>query len=116
MPVKRSTTPQDSRLARARLIENAATGNLPWSDAIKRMRLSLGKTQVQFAEMLGLSRRALIALEAGRGNPSVHMLNKIGRPFGLTVGFMPAANVAAIDRGEDAQLQEGRAAPTTRTN
>ena len=116
MPIKRSTTPQDSRLARARLIENAATGNLPWFDAIKRMRLSLGKTQVQFAEMLGLSRRALIALEAGRGNPSVHMPNKIGRPFGPIVGFMPAANAAAIDRSEDVPSQDGRAVPTTRTN
>jgi hypothetical protein len=53
------------------------------------MRLSLGKTQEDFGRMFGISRRKVIDLEAGKANPELRTLARIGKPFGLTVGFVP---------------------------
>ena len=38
---------------------------------------------------MGISTRILAEIELDRRNPTVETLNKIGRPFGYTVGFVP---------------------------
>lgn len=85
---RRTVTITDSA-ARHDLLVGAFRGELRWSEAIFRMRRSLGKTQEEFGRMFGLSRRKVIDLEAGRGNPELRTLARIGRPFGLMVGFVP---------------------------
>lgn len=45
-------------------------------------------TQAVFAEKFGLNRIQVIALEKGRANPTLETLEKIGRVFGFTVGFV----------------------------
>jgi transcriptional regulator with XRE-family HTH domain len=91
MPIKRSITQQDSSVARAELLENASKGILTWSAAVRLMRLSVGKNQSEFAKLFRLTRRQIAELEGGHSNPGIQTLNRLGRAFGLTVGFIPVA-------------------------
>lgn len=50
---------------------------------------SIGMTQSEFASMLGMTRRQIADIERGAANPTLETLNKIGRLFGFTVGFVP---------------------------
>ena len=51
-------------------------------------RRALGMTQARFATAFGLTRVQVIDLEAGRANPTLETLNRIGRPFGFRAGFI----------------------------
>jgi transcriptional regulator with XRE-family HTH domain len=46
-------------------------------------------TQGQFGKMFKLTQRQISEFEAGKSNPNVETLNKIGRPFGLKAGLVP---------------------------
>lgn len=60
-------------------------------EAVKTMRKLSKQTQAEFAQKLGLSLNILKAIEAGKGNPTVETLNKIGKLFGLEAGFKRVA-------------------------
>lgn len=45
-------------------------------------------TQAEFSSKIGIGLRVLKEIEAGRGNPTIETLNKIGRPFGLAVALI----------------------------
>jgi putative transcriptional regulator len=53
------------------------------------IRKSIGLSQQEFARTLGLTRRQIAEIEAGKANPTLETLEKIGRLFGFTVGFVP---------------------------
>ena len=54
------------------------------------MRKISGMSQPVYAErIVGISTRILAEIERDEGNPTVETLNKIGRPFGYSVGFVP---------------------------
>lgn len=80
---------EESLAARRRLIHRAAVGRLIWSAAIREMRRALGKTQEDFGKLFGVSRRKIVALEKGEGNPELATLSRFGGAFGLTVGYVP---------------------------
>lgn len=63
-------------------------GGLSLIETIKWMRRIAGLTQPKFAKMVGIAPRIIIDLERGVANPTLETLNKIGKPFGLTVGFI----------------------------
>jgi DNA-binding XRE family transcriptional regulator len=84
-----ASAPPDKR----QMMSTALQAALSWSVAVKQMRLTLGLTQVEFCRLFGLSRKGLADLETGRGNPTVKTLNRLGRAFGLTVGYIPLAEV-----------------------
>jgi len=92
-------TSAESALARRVLLERAFQGELPWAEAIRDMRLSLGKTQADFGRLFGLSRRKVIDLEAGKANPELRTLSRIGKAFGLIVGFVPTPEMRYMRRG-----------------
>ncbi|MEE2865954.1 MAG: helix-turn-helix transcriptional regulator [Pseudomonadota bacterium] len=77
------------RELRAAVLKKAAEGQLDFPEGIKQMRLATGLSQVKFAKMLGLTTKTIADIEAGAANPTVETLDKIGRPFGLTTGFVP---------------------------
>lgn len=80
---------RDQKLARRAEVRNrAAAGDLRLPGAIRDIRNSLGMTQAEFAASFGLTRLQVIALERGKANPTMETLQKIGRPFGFTVGFV----------------------------
>jgi len=56
--------------------------------AFKEMRNAIGMTQADFAYHFGLTRKQVIALESGKGNPTLETLTKFCRPFGFRVGFV----------------------------
>lgn len=59
--------------------------------AIRRLRLEVtGFDQETFAQMCGMSTRALYQLETDKGNPTLSTLDSILRKFGLRMGLMAA--------------------------
>ncbi|KSV64881.1 hypothetical protein N185_34405 [Sinorhizobium sp. GW3] len=82
-------TKEQVSLMRQDLAEQARRGGLRLPDAVVDMRKSIGLTQQEFANTLGLTRRQVAEIEAGTANPTLETLNKIGRLFGLSVGFVP---------------------------
>lgn len=60
---------------------------LTLAEAILLMRNAAGMNQADYAEMVGISRNALVSAESAHGNPTVETLNKIFKPFGMEVGI-----------------------------
>lgn len=60
--------------------------------------------------MLKLTRRQLAEIERGKANPTVDTLERIGRVFGLTPGFVPAQRRAPTesDDGEERSTRTNR--------
>lgn len=89
MPRLTPLSSEESRARRKEVARKAAAGELRFPEAFREMRLALGMTQERFGEVFGMSRLRVIALEAGRGNPTLDVLNRIGKPFGFQAGFVP---------------------------
>lgn len=81
---------EDTARAKRDLIEAIENHELPLGEAVRRMRKISGMNQKAYAErIVGIAPRILAEIERDEGNPTVETLNKIGRPFGYTVGFVP---------------------------
>lgn len=81
---------QDTALAKRELIAAIDNRELSLGEAVRRMRKITGMSQKAYAErIVGIAPRILAEVERDEGNPTVETLNKIGRPFGYTVGFVP---------------------------
>lgn len=52
---------------------------------IKELRTSLGWTQEQFSENLGVSRQTVISIENGKYNPSLELAFRISKLFGKQI-------------------------------
>lgn len=76
---------------RRTLAERARNGDLRLPEAVVEIRKGFGMTQEEFAKTLSLTRRQVAEIEAGAGNPTLETLEKIGRLFGFTVGFVARA-------------------------
>ena len=70
------------------LPEELASGTVTLGEGVRRMRLAAGMTQAQYAEMVGIDLRILAAIEKDKGNPRLDTLQKLGKPYGLTVSFV----------------------------
>jgi transcriptional regulator with XRE-family HTH domain len=78
------------RKMKEELYSGLAMGNIDIRDAIRRMRKIIGLTQADYAKKVAkISPRILSEFENGAGNPTIDTLEKIGKPFGLTVSFLP---------------------------
>jgi DNA-binding XRE family transcriptional regulator len=74
---------------REELFEGIDNGNLTLGQATRRMRKTLGMNRRAYAEkVLKISHDALQDIETGKGNPTLKTLQKVGKPFGLDVGFV----------------------------
>ena len=89
MPRKRPLTREEKLERREDITQRAATGLLRLPDAIRDIRNSLGLTQAEFGTRFGLTRIQVIALEKGTANPTQETLERIGKPFGFVLGFVP---------------------------
>lgn len=89
---------EEARETRRELLIAAFEGQLTWAAAVRRMRHAIGKNQEEFGRIFGLSRRRVMELETGKANPTVDTLERIGRAFGYTVGFVPKAGSVKPDR------------------
>lgn len=67
-----------------------AQGAVNIREATRRMRKIIGMTQAEYAKKVAkISPRILSEFERGTGNPTIDTLEKIGKPFGLKVSFLP---------------------------
>ena len=89
MPRAKSLSRSEASAARRALFDKAARGELALPQAIYDMRAALGMTQEQFAAMLRLTRRQVAEMETGAANPTLETLERLGRPFGFRIGFVP---------------------------
>jgi DNA-binding XRE family transcriptional regulator len=79
----------NSASAKRALMESISKNELTLGEAVRGMRKLTGMGQKAYAErIIGISTRILAELERNEGNPTVETLNKVGRPFGLVVGFV----------------------------
>ncbi|TQV70802.1 helix-turn-helix transcriptional regulator [Exilibacterium tricleocarpae] len=82
--------PEHATELKAELKRSLMAGELSLGEAIRRMRKIVGMNQTDYAnKVANVAPRILMDIERGRGNPTVETLNKIGRPFGYKVGFVP---------------------------
>jgi DNA-binding XRE family transcriptional regulator len=72
---------------RDELYERITRGDISIADAVKVMRKIAGRSQADYARLVGVSPRILIELERGIGNPTLKTLAKILAPFDLEVGL-----------------------------
>jgi transcriptional regulator with XRE-family HTH domain len=49
----------------------------------------MGLTQEQFADLVQMTRRQIAEMERDEANPTVETMQRIGKIFGFTVGFVP---------------------------
>lgn len=75
------------RALRDELYEAIARGDISIPEAVRTMRKIAGRTQAEYARLVGISPRILIELERGIGNPTLKTLAKILAPFDLQVGL-----------------------------
>ena len=81
---------EDVQEEKEKLYVEIIQGRLTIGQATLRMRKIVGLTQKDYAEkVLKIYPRVLMDIEKDRGNPTLETLNKIARPFGLRVMFMP---------------------------
>ena len=88
---KKRRSPDLIRQMRDRFAEDIEAGRLDLAEAVKRMRKISGLTQAEFARHRGVSLLTLKRIESGKSNPTVETLERIGRIFGLRVGFVRAS-------------------------
>lgn len=63
-------------------------GRLSLPDACRAIRVLDGVSQDEFARRIGVNRKVVKALEAGRGNPRRESLERIARAAGLRIAFV----------------------------
>ena len=64
---------------------------------VRRIRLARDLSQEAVAEMMGVDRAYISALELGRRNPTVITLWHVAQALGVTLGEL----VAEVDEGQD---------------
>lgn len=75
---------KDKRAAlRAELYARAERGDLELREAVRMMRKVTGRTQVEYARLVGVSPRVLIEFERGIGNPTLKTLERLLAPFSM---------------------------------
>lgn len=79
---------EDMLAARKRFYDLVDSNQLSLAETLKAMRKLIGKTQEEFSTLVDVGLPAIRAIEQDRGNPTFATLEKIGRPFGLVVGFV----------------------------
>ena len=84
--------PSSDEMARMKeeLYLSLAQGQIDIRDATRRMRKILGMSQKEYSQKVAhISPRILSEFESGSGNPTLATLEKIAKPFGLKVTFLP---------------------------
>lgn len=89
MPRWKKPTKEEVLQNRRDLAERARSGTLRLPAAVAEIRKGLGLTQGEFATMLSMTRRQVAEIESGTSNPTLETLEKVGRLFGFSVGFVP---------------------------
>lgn len=72
------------------MAEQLLIGKTTPSAVLKKLRREvLGMNQSEYAALASISRRTLSVIETDKDSPSLALLNRAFRPFGLTIGLLP---------------------------
>lgn len=82
-PARRVASKEKRAELRTELYAMADRGELDLRDALRRMRKIAGRSQADYAKLVGVSPRVLIEFERGIGNPTLKTIEKMLAPFGL---------------------------------
>ena len=82
-PKRRVATKEKRTELRAELFASADRGDLDLREALRTMRKIAGRSQIEYARLVGVSPRVLIEFERGGGNPTLETIEKMLAPFGL---------------------------------
>jgi transcriptional regulator with XRE-family HTH domain len=85
---------EDRAALRRELYERIDRGSIGLVEAVRVMRKVAGKTQAEYARLVGISPRVLIDFERGVGNPGLRTLEKILAPFNLELTVRRRARAA----------------------
>lgn len=87
---RKKLSEEELNIQRENLKQQLRAGELSIADAVRGMRQLTGLTQKEYAEkVLRIYPRVLMDIEGGRGNPTLETLEKIAKPWGFQVGFVP---------------------------
>ncbi|GHD20940.1 helix-turn-helix domain-containing protein [Tianweitania populi] len=87
-------TKEEIRERRRQLSQRAASGGLRFPEDLKDIRLTFGKSQEEFASLIGLTRRQVAEMEGGKANPTYETIMKVGRLFGYRLAFVPVESAS----------------------
>lgn len=73
---------------RAQLNKGIIEGSIDLPEALKLLRKTLGKSQIEYAEMVGVSKKVVVDFELGKGNPTITTLNRLFAPMGYKAGLV----------------------------
>ncbi len=65
--------------------KSAKDYNVKWRCLLKRYRLQNEMTQIELANILGVTRQTVAAIEKAKYNPSLVLAYKISRVFGVRI-------------------------------
>jgi DNA-binding XRE family transcriptional regulator len=75
---------------RAALRQSLREGRLSVGEAVREMRRLTGLTQKEYAEnVVGVFPRVLMDIERGTANPTLETLERLAKPWGWKVSFVP---------------------------
>jgi transcriptional regulator with XRE-family HTH domain len=83
---------------REELYDRVRAGDIGLIEAVRMMRKVAGKSQAEYAKLVGVSPRSLIDFERGVGNPTLETIQKILGPFGFEL-TVRVRRQDATDRG-----------------
>jgi DNA-binding XRE family transcriptional regulator len=85
-------SPFEQMEQRRQLMEDIMqTPSLSPQATVRRLRQGLRMTLNEYARLSGVSARAIHEIENGLGNPTLATLEKLLKPFGMTVGAVQTA-------------------------
>ena len=87
--MKRIRSKDEIQKMRQQFTQAIEQGELGLAEATRRMRHIVGKTIPDYAKILKISERTLSDIENNAGNPKLETLEKIAKPFGLQISFIP---------------------------
>jgi transcriptional regulator with XRE-family HTH domain len=86
MTARREDARRAARSAlREELFDRVRAGDLGLVEAVRMMRKVAGKSQADYAALVGVSPRVLMDFERGVGNPTLATVEKLLKPFGLSL-------------------------------
>lgn len=104
---RRAPKIDDSHL-KEQLLQELLRGTMSWADSCKVLRASLGLTQKQFADKVGVAVNIVKELESDSGNPTLASLNRIAESFGMKVGFVKPTSARTVSLGTEAIVRQRR--------
>ena len=80
------------------LLQEAMSGTRNQGSLLSTLRKEVtGMNQEQYAARVGISRRTLSDIERDTGSPTIAVINRVFKPFGLKLGLLPR-NQALLKR------------------